>query len=69
MKEDSTADSLIEMMLFADRDDKYYCTIEYDSSIYNYESIVKFFNYFNEISNRLSKINNPNDIKLLSIID
>ena len=57
------------MMLFADKEDKYYCTIEYDTSIYNHESIVKFFNYFNEISNKLSTIINPNDIKLSSIFD
>lgn len=69
LKEDNTADSLIEMMLFADKEDKYYCTIEYDTSIYNHESIVKFFNYFNEISNKLSTIINPNDIKLSSIFD
>lgn len=69
IKEDNTADSLIEMMLFAERKDKYYSTIEYDSNIYERESIIKFFDYFNEISYKLSTINNPNNYKLSSILD
>lgn len=68
IKEDETADSTIEMMVFADMEDKYYCTIEYESRMYKADSIVKFFNLFNEISNKLSYVKDINDIKISDIL-
>ena len=56
------------MMIFANEDGSYRCTISYDSGIYKEESVKKFFEYFNEISYKLSKIQNLDSTYIKNII-
>lgn len=56
------------MVVFSNDEDNYYCSVEYDTGLYKQETIINFFNCFNEISDKLSKITNYNEVKISQII-
>ena len=65
---EKSAESTIEMMVIDSDSEFYKCRIEYDTAIYNDESINRFYDYFDEIAEKLSNITDFSAVRALSII-
>ena len=66
---EKVAESTIEMMIIEDDSEYYECKIEYDTALYNDESILRFYDYLDETVNALVSINDLSSLKTSSLLN